>query len=143
MNWWVAALVSMLGAATAEAAEVNLLRRRAGRLPWNSSRRSTLEGAVYAPFKVYVIGVTARLMVAGAIGGVYTAGGQITGPLGALTLGVGASLFVTRLAEAKDLGDIPHGAEQARGSAGAGALARIVHGLVGDTGSGHAKVPVL
>jgi hypothetical protein len=111
MTWWVGALVAVLGALAAELAEVDLVRRRTGRLPWNRHKLSKVDGQTFAPMRVYLVGVPIRLAVAGIIGGVYASADQISGAIGALTLGAGASLFVSRLSEQKDLGDLPHPSE--------------------------------
>jgi hypothetical protein len=68
-------------------------------------------GEVYPSRTVYLIGLVCRLIVAAIITGTYAYSHQVNGALGALTLGVGASILVTRLADAKDIGDQPHPSE--------------------------------
>ena len=108
MTWWAGALVAVLGAFAAELAEMDLVRRRQGRLAWNRHKTSKANGQTYAPLHVYLIGIPIRLAAAGIVGGVYASAGQISGPIGAITLGAGASLFVSRISDQKDLGDLPH-----------------------------------
>jgi hypothetical protein len=112
MSWWLGALLATLGGLAAEAAEVDLARRRYARLPWNRKRASKAgDGTAFPPLRVYLLGISARLIVAGIVGGAYAAGGQITGEVGALTIGVGASLLISRIGDQKDLGDMPHPSE--------------------------------
>lgn len=92
----------------AELAEVDLIRRKTGRLPWNRRGRSVVDGQVYAPLGVYLVGVPIRLMVAGSVGGVFASAHQVSGTIGAFTIGVGASLLVSRIGDQKDIGILPN-----------------------------------
>lgn len=103
--------MAVLGAFAAELAEIDLVRRKAGRLPWNRRKASTVNGQTYVPVLVYLVAVPARLIAAGMVGGVYASANQISGAIGAFTLGAGASLFVSRISDLKDLGDQPHSSE--------------------------------
>jgi hypothetical protein len=114
MEWWSGALVAALGAFVAELAEIDLVRRKTGRLPWNRRQLSTVNGQTYAPVRVYLIGVPIRLVAAGIVGGIYASADQVSGAIGAFTLGTAASLFVSRISDQKDLGDQAHPSELPR-----------------------------
>ncbi|MFD4557839.1 hypothetical protein ACFWP5_26565 [Streptomyces sp. NPDC058469] len=91
MAIWEACLWGLLGAGLIEAKEMWQLYRQNNEFPWK------LDGRAQA--KPYVAAVAIRFFMAGGINAAYASANQVTGSLGALTLGIAAPMFIQQLAE--------------------------------------------
>jgi hypothetical protein len=113
MHWAVAASIGLAGAWSAEAVEVQLFIRRERRVPWSRARgRATVvNGERYPPLRYYLLATLLRGVAAAMFVGVYGASNQVSGVIGAFTLGVGASVAITRIADLKEIGTLPGSVE--------------------------------
>jgi hypothetical protein len=105
----------------AEAVELQLHIRKIGRPPWERHAPrggKVIKGVRYPPLRYYVLSIVLRGFAAAVVVGAFAAGGQISGAVGALALGIGASMWITRAAELKDIGVLPGTAEERDPGAG-------------------------
>jgi hypothetical protein len=114
MHWALGAALGVLGALAAEAVEVQLYVRKNGRQPWRTGTPGRARAGGHPPLRYYILSVLLRAFGAAVLVSAFTTSGQISGPIGALTLGIGASAWITQAADRRDLGTDPGPAELQR-----------------------------
>jgi hypothetical protein len=91
MSAWIAALWGALGGFAVECLQFYTAIRRTGRWPW------TRKGEP-GPLPL-VVSVVIRLALGAILAGAADASGQVSGPFGALAIGIAAPLLVEQIAK--------------------------------------------
>jgi hypothetical protein len=102
MDALVVAAWGAFGGFAVEGLEITSSIRRTGRWPWR------VKGA--PPFPPFIASVVIRLSIAAGVAVAFVSGGQVSGALGALSVGVMAPLLVEKLAQ------LPLSADSAAGT---------------------------
>jgi hypothetical protein len=100
--------VGLAGALAGELAEVVTYIRREHRMPFEAVkgwRGRVVKGELYPSLRTYAFAVAAKALVAFVLVSIEVWAKQISGPLGALTIGAAATPIMTRLAAGSGTGN--------------------------------------